>query len=104
MSIYDFMTQRGYALTEPEIKHIYRHICIALHRLHKTAGLAHLDIKEENILIDPKTLHPILIDFATTRLVKPRDSKNPTPMIGSPIFPATEVNGEKCKWKVKDFS
>jgi serine/threonine protein kinase len=53
VSLYDFMTGRGAALREFEIKEIYKKVGLALHKLHDTAGLSHLDIKEENILIDP---------------------------------------------------
>ena len=103
VSLYDFMTGRGAALREFEIKQIYRKVGLALHKLHDTAGLAHLDIKEENILIDPATLHPVLIDFATCRIAVPpvHCQKIHTKMVGSPYFCAPEVTGLK---KVVDKS
>jgi len=97
VSLYDFMTGRGAALREFEIKEIYKKVGLALHKLHDTAGLSHLDIKEENILIDPDTLHPVLIDFATCRISVPpvHCQKIHTKMVGSPYFCAPEVVG--CK-------
>ena len=70
LSLYDFMVQRGAALIESELRFIYGHVALALFRLHEKAHLAHLDIKEENILINPLNLHPVLIDFATCRPLK----------------------------------
>lgn len=95
VSLYDFMTGRGAALREFEIKQIYKKVGLALYKLHETAGLSHLDIKEENILIDPDTLHPVLIDFATCRISVPpvHCQKIHTKMVGSPYFCAPEVVG-----------
>lgn len=80
---------------EFEIKQIYKKVGLALYKLHETAGLSHLDIKEENILIDPDTLHPVLIDFATCRISVPpvHCQKIHTKMVGSPYFCAPEVVG-----------
>ena len=48
----------------PEIvaKEIFRKICIGVKNLHRE-GIAHLDIKPENILMDRNTMGPYICDF-----------------------------------------
>lgn len=93
LSLYDYMVGRGAALIESEVRFIYGHVALALFRLHEKAHLAHLDIKEENILINPETLHPVLIDFATCRpLKKTATSPQHLPkQLGSAGFSAPEL-------------
>ena len=85
-SLYDFMFQRRAALTLNESKYIYKQLLICLVKL-QNRGIFHLDIKEENILIDAKTLEIKLIDFGVSRT-------DPIPKnrrIGSKEFYAPEI-------------
>jgi len=64
VSILDFMTNRNKSLSVSEAKFIFKQILIALIKL-QNAGIYHLDIKEENILIDPATYKIKIIDFGS---------------------------------------
>ena len=52
-------------LPEIIVKTIFRKICIGLKNLHHQ-GIAHLDIKPENILIDRTTMEPYICDFGNS--------------------------------------
>ena len=62
MSLYDFMVERNEVLSQEECKVVFRQVVDCLEKLQKN-GIFHLDIKEENILICPKTFQVKLIDF-----------------------------------------
>lgn len=44
--------------------------------MHTEKGIAHLDLKPANILIDRKTCLPFLIDFGEAQSIDPRAAKN----------------------------
>lgn len=67
LDLFDFMRQRrwrGFAVRKAG--HILRQICDALHCMHRCFNLVHNDVKPENILVDPDTLHCWLADFGGT--------------------------------------
>ena len=67
LDLFDFMRQRrwrGFAVRKAG--HILRQICGALHCMHRCFNLVHNDVKPENILVDPETLHCWLADFGGT--------------------------------------
>ena len=86
-SLYDFMEERNDCLSVDEAKYVYKQVLICLIMLQEQAGIYHLDIKEENILIDPTTYSIKLIDFGVSRT-------NPVPsnrLVGSQEFYSPEI-------------
>lgn len=77
-------------LPEIIIKQLFRKICIGVKSLHKL-GIAHLDIKPENILLERKTLEPYICDFgnAFTSVSSRRKRSN------SNIIPALGYRGTR---------
>ena len=65
-SLFDFMANRKQTLSIHECKFIYKQVICALSKL-QANGIYHLDLKEENILIDPYTFNIKLIDFGITK-------------------------------------
>ena len=65
-SLYDFMFNRQAALSLNEAKYVYKQVLVCLINL-QNAGIFHLDIKEENILVCPETLSIRVIDFGVSR-------------------------------------
>ncbi|KXS18752.1 kinase-like protein [Gonapodya prolifera JEL478] len=62
IELFDFLRERGGKLPEPEVKIIMKQLLRALDYMH-TNRVIHRDIKLDNIIIDPKTLRIMLIDF-----------------------------------------
>ncbi|CAK58018.1 unnamed protein product (macronuclear) [Paramecium tetraurelia] len=56
-------------LTEEQIKILIRHILLALQHIHER-GVAHRDLKPDNILIDQNSLDIKIIDFGVSRRFK----------------------------------
>merc|ERR1712137_478040 len=75
------------------IQTIFRDICNGVYNLHR-AGIAHLDIKPENILIDEKKKKAFLCDFSASYIQKPFERKAPvaTQKVGTVEYMAPEVN------------
>lgn len=85
-SLYDFMAKRQQVLNIAECKFIYKQLLTCMHKLQKHS-IFHLDIKEENILIDPKSYQIKLIDFGVSRINPITQQK----LIGSAEFFAPEI-------------
>ncbi|XP_075995901.1 serine/threonine-protein kinase pim-2 [Genypterus blacodes] len=66
--LFDFITERG-ALPERLAQRLLRHIVEALLFTH-AHGVVHRDIKDENIVLDRKTLEVKIIDFGSGDLLK----------------------------------
>lgn len=86
MSLYDFMLFRSQVLSLKEARYVFKQVVKCLLKL-QHFGLYHLDIKEENILIDPKTFKIKLIDFGCSSEL-PAFHKN---IVGSKEFCAPEI-------------
>ena len=84
-SLYDFMSDRNQPLSEWEAKHVFKQVSNTLLSLQKQ-NLFHLDVKEENILIDPVTLNIKLIDFGCAV-----QNAYPTSFTGSIEFASPEL-------------
>lgn len=92
MSLFDFMKSRRKCLTINESKYIFKQVIVALTLLQKHK-IFHLDLKEENILINSTTYAIKLIDFDVAH-----DQKiNQNVRVGSPFFISPEVYlGRSC--------
>ena len=66
--LWEYVT--NYEPTEDKCKIIMRQIISAVIEMSTLAGLVHLDLKEENILIDPETLNIQISDFSSCMYAK----------------------------------
>ena len=97
MSLYDFMIYRGTVLNLEESKFVFQQVLKCLIKL-QNVGLYHLDIKEENILIDPKTFNIKIIDFGCSSELPIFTKK----IVGSKEFCSPEIiSGESHYTNVK---
>ena len=63
-NLFDFISKRKHRILEEQGRSIFRKICIGLNTMH-SCGIAHLDIKPENIMYDIKKNIPYIGDFGT---------------------------------------
>ena len=68
--LFEFLTTQEKPLEEKEVKKIFYKICQGVRELHQS-GIAHLDIKPENILLDSNRNFPIC-DFGSVFLLNDR--------------------------------
>ena len=68
MDLWDYITD--FEPTEDKCKIIMIQIITAVMDMSNLAGLVHLDLKEENILIDPETLNIQICDFSSCMQAK----------------------------------
>jgi len=87
-TLYDFIDQSGCGLEESEALAIFSNILDALDFIHNQ-GIAHKDLKPENVLIDPKTYRVKVMDFGLSVFVE--TGKLVETFTGSPMYMAPEV-------------
>lgn len=100
VSLYNFMIERKQSLNIEEATIIFTQVIQALSILQgnnnyyqSNSEIYHLDVKEENILIDPETLQIKLIDFGCSSIgpLSPEMSRMIGSKIGSREFCAPEL-------------
>ena len=87
MDIYEFSQLYG-RIDEDPAKIVFQKVVEVCERLEQ-AGIFHRDIKDENILLNVRTLEPKLIDFGCAVMSSPHESF--TTFSGTPEFAAPEV-------------
>ena len=87
MDIYEFSQLYG-RIDEDPARIVFRKVVEICERLEQ-AGIFHRDIKDENILLNVRTLEPKLIDFGCAVLSSPHERF--TTFSGTPEFAAPEV-------------
>ena len=94
LSLFEMMVKLNSVLEILDLKYVYFQVITALKKL-QDSEIYHLDIKEENILIDPFTLKIKIIDFGVSKhgpLPVPSDK-----IVGSKTFCAPEIYcGSSC--------
>ena len=90
-SLHKFAKEKRHKFTPTNIKIIFFQILNAVSTLHKS-NIVHNDIKFENILIDPHTLHIKLIDFGLSHIGK---EKKCSSVFGSLPYLAPEIISQK---------
>jgi len=74
--LFDFVKTSKTPLSEKLVRAIFLQLLTALQYLHKSAGIAHMDISAENILINTETCEIKLIDFgAAVYLPRTKDDE-----------------------------
>jgi len=86
-TLLEHMNRYG-ALAEKEAFNIFRSLVDAIDSVHKQ-GVAHKDLKPENVFVDPDTSSIILIDFGLSIFVN--DGEVVDLYCGSPMYMAPEV-------------
>jgi len=111
--LFDFISEQG-PLPESLAKDIFKQILETITTVHKR-GIVHRDIKDENILIDPKTFKTKIIDFGSgdyiedkvytrfqgTRVYSPPEWINsrayrPEGLTVWSLAPCAEIDKKKC--------
>jgi len=83
----EYLNQKG-PLPESEALSIFKSLVEALDALHKQ-GVAHKDLKPENVFVDPETLQIKLIDFGLSVFVS--EGEFVDHYCGSPMYMAPEI-------------
>lgn len=68
IDLFDFTAKMKY-LDEDKSKIIFKQLLTVLDHLHCDIGVAHLDVKPENILVDPESLQIKLLDFGAANYI-----------------------------------
>jgi serine/threonine protein kinase len=86
-TLFDHISRSG-SLPERDSLNIFCNLVEALHAMHKQ-GVAHKDLKPENLFIDPETLRIKMIDFGLSVVVS--EGELVDQYYGSPMYMAPEV-------------
>ena len=62
--LFDYTFSNNKTISEKEVKRIFRKICKGVRELHKS-GVAHLDLKPENVVMDSNN-NPFICDFGSS--------------------------------------
>lgn len=73
--LFQYVFEENVQQTEQEMKHMIMEICKGVKSLHKN-GIAHLDIKPENILVDTRTKRYCFCDFGFSFITSPKSRGN----------------------------
>jgi len=89
--LFSFMEKTRFKpLKEDEVKTLAKQLLGILEDVH-SAGIAHLDIKLENIMLTPSTNKLTLIDFGLCEIVSPSGSERVSSWVGSPDYASPEI-------------
>ena len=78
------------AFSEELCRHYFKQLLQTIHYLHKN-GVAHRDLKPDNIMIDNETHDLKLIDFGFTRPIEIEGSPFSKSIKGTPMYMAPEI-------------
>ena len=96
-NFFNFYQERKFeAFTEKESRNIFKQLVRALSHIHKN-GINHLDIKLDNIMIDPETHTVKLIDFGLCNFVTAENEGKFNYRVGSEEYWAPEMVSEKVE-------
>jgi serine/threonine protein kinase len=77
---------------------IFKNLTFVISKLHKT-GIVHMDIKPENIMIDPKTFDVNLIDLGVSCDINSKDCE----MAGTPLYLPPEYYTKNYEAGIQNF-
>jgi len=99
--LYHLISRNG-KMEHSKAKKLTNKLLAGLDEMHNECGLAHLDVKLENIMVDPATGSPYLVDFGFVRKI----SKPQKRVLGTSCYMAPEVFQKEgyCPQKADIFS
>jgi serine/threonine protein kinase len=81
-------------LDENTCKIIFHQLVLAVEHMH-IKGIVHMDLKLENVIVDPKTLKTTLIDFGLCDFITPENGGWFTRRVGSELYAPWEIMDER---------
>lgn len=101
--LFDFITEKG-MLEEQLARNFFRQVVETVIACH-SKGVIHRDIKDENLLVDLRTLDLKLIDFGSGAYMKDGvytdfDGKTERESTRNVIFPKSNREGSATTWQI----